>query len=421
MHSPELPEHKVLERLHRSQILWLPLVFAGGLPFVMGGLITVDPEGIFGWSGAIAFNLGFHVVAFLGISHAYRQFSYLYTGSPWMWAVPVGRWLLLFPVPVLVVGLLIVALATYGPLGGTWIGRLYSVRTDALRFPLWRKTGEVFRPTIKRFSWTDLTGRPPKAATLPEKGRGAAKREALSRLKLLFLLPEAGLLTWLVSQGIRWQPRPSTLVALMATAFGLWLGSLLLQAFPGLAEKLRWDRAQPLAPYLRSGALLLPAAGCVLGILGGACAAQRDIRLVGMLLKLLGPSFGVLLFASVFRNRLDPGLFLTWFFLYLGLEVLGPLLETSPALASRAVILALAAPVLGLVAGLALGPALLRPFTWRHLFDKRLPGGFRTTLAAVGFTAVLPLGGLAAPLWIWARERLWPRYGPPPRVETLDG
>ncbi len=51
-------------------------------------------------------------------------------------------------------------------------------------------------------------------------------------------------------------------------------------------------------------------------------------------------------------------------------------------------------------------PWLLRPYRWRDLFDPRFPSQLRALLASL---AVMPLGGLAVPLWIFLRHRWWPR------------
>ena len=55
---------------------------------------------------------------------------------------------------------------------------------------------------------------------------------------------------------------------------------------------------------------------------------------------------------------------------------------------------------------------LLRPFSLKHVFDRRLLLRFRAVLLFMVLSAALPLGGLAVPFWIYARHRLWPRYEP---------
>ena len=54
-------------------------------------------------------------------------------------------------------------------------------------------------------------------------------------------------------------------------------------------------------------------------------------------------------------------------------------------------------------------PWLLRPFERADFLSPRLPFQLRTVLALLWLTAILPLGGLAIPLWIFARQRILPR------------
>ncbi len=58
------------------------------------------------------------------------------------------------------------------------------------------------------------------------------------------------------------------------------------------------------------------------------------------------------------------------------------------------------------LAGLAFGPWLLRSFSVCHLFDHHVPGRVRAALASFAIPAVLPLGGLVIPVWIFLRHRL---------------
>jgi hypothetical protein len=233
---------------------------------------------------------------------------------------------------------------------------------------------------------------------------------------LLFLAPEAGLLTWFVLKIGGWQLRESTMIVLMIIVVILALGSVLLQAIPGAAEKLGWQRVQALSSYLRSGTLFLPAAGGLIGVLGGAATARGDIRLAGALLDLFALFLALLGTVYALRGfvtkRFDLGQFAAWGLLYSALATLGLLLKTaaSGGLAHRVVLLVIAVPCLHLLAGIVLLPALLRPFTPNDIWDSRRSCSLRVILALLTLTAVLPLGGLAAPFWIWARQKLWTRF-----------
>lgn len=54
--------------------------------------------------------------------------------------------------------------------------------------------------------------------------------------------------------------------------------------------------------------------------------------------------------------------------------------------------------------------ALLRPFGPGDILDPAWPRPLRRTLLFLTITALLPLGGLAVPAWIWIRARRWPQF-----------
>ncbi len=67
------------------------------------------------------------------------------------------------------------------------------------------------------------------------------------------------------------------------------------------------------------------------------------------------------------------------------------------------------APLAGIVLGVGGLSWLLHPFPPGLAFCRRTDRGLRRPLAFVAWTAILPLGGLAIPIWIYLRERYWPR------------
>jgi hypothetical protein len=207
------------------------------------------------------------------------------------------------------------------------------------------------------------------------------------------------------------------LVPALLAAIALLSSSFLLQGLPPIARRFRWKRIEnSLNLYLHHGVLLLPAALVLGGCAGGLLAAKGEIQTLGGWIEfaaqiiLLQGVLSIFPAASGEISRFDIWLLPIATVLSLAFDVLGKVLKVDPAFAERSVFLVQAIPLLGLLAGLALLPALLRPFTWRHIFDRRLPFGFRTVLTVLALTAILPLGGLAVPFWIWARQRLWPRY-----------
>lgn len=66
------------------------------------------------------------------------------------------------------------------------------------------------------------------------------------------------------------------------------------------------------------------------------------------------------------------------------------------------------APLLGVFPGITHLDWLLRPYAANRMFSRELPLRLRATLAFLTFTGLLPLGGLAAPVWIASRRRGWP-------------
>lgn len=281
------------------------------------------------------------------------------------------------------------------------IGDLYALHKEARRHSAWRRVE---------------LGHAPLRTRIGGDGRASIRRAALSRIAILLLAPEAGLLTCLlVRRSGRETLLEPVIVPALWTAAVLLFSSILLQALPPFARRLRWERIETgWTPYLQHGVLLLPASLFLGGCAGGLLAAQGEIpqifvKLAALIIFLLCCVF-VLLGVSTKGHGLDLGLVSAACALYAALLVMNEGLMVDPALAARSVLLLRALPVLGLVAGLALMPALLRPYTWRHLFDRRLPCSFRAVLAILSLTAILPLGGLAVPFWIWARQKLWPRY-----------
>lgn len=84
------------------------------------------------------------------------------------------------------------------------------------------------------------------------------------------------------------------------------------------------------------------------------------------------------------------------------------------ALADRAdllvVLWAVAFLLCGMLPSLILLPWLLRPFKIRQILSPGTPLALRAALIIFFSTAIAPFGGLAVPLWVAARQRLWPRF-----------
>jgi hypothetical protein len=258
-----------------------------------------------------------------------------------------------------------------------------------------------------------------------ESGEILHRRFAFFRLKTFLLLLEAGALAWLCAR----LGRP--LFSLDTFPFAQMAPWLILAAAGVIVEVpflvmrvVGWfqrDRSS-YHPYGRSlifTQLALPA-GLLLGTL---LAVDKTEGTLGLLLIVIGLGSAIastLLFGPISFLLLLPGrqtaVILAWAALFFELFVVGAVMYYHPDLAPPFMNLLKAAvalsPVFSLMLFFGLNGWLLHPFSLRHLFEKRLPGRTRTALAAVCLTAVLPLGGIAIPFWIYAHHRLWPRYEP---------
>jgi hypothetical protein len=268
--------------------------------------------------------------------------------------------------------------------------------------------------------WFSQWRRP--AGLTRSEGQGRKDQEiiALYRLKTLLLVLESMSLTVLLfripslrvvlSTGLR--PAFWTAVALAGTGAMIQTVGLLARLFraPRLSEHLSRH------PYGRY--LLLTQAAFLAGTYGGVVLMQASIEQFGMLLCLcmaLCTTFtAFLLILPISVSKPDMTL---WGLLYLALLALGGLIGLEGEgwrsnLLSFFLLSAALSPLWSLGLAFALGGWLVRPFSLRHVFDRRLPRRFRMALGFTIVSAALPFGSLAVPFWIYARHRLWPRYEP---------
>jgi hypothetical protein len=243
-------------------------------------------------------------------------------------------------------------------------------------------------------------------------------------MKTLCLFLDAGALAWVSAHFGRplfsFGSFPVAQIApyLFVAAVGLILeGILSAQRFLG------WFRRRELSslPYGRSVAFT--SLTLVGGLLFGSLVALGDISTAGHLLGVVG--LGAVLLTAVIVGAVDflaarprRQVFVTfaWVALFFEVFVAGSVMWAQPELAppfgtlfTTAIALT---PLWSAALFIGLGRQLLHPFRLRHLFDRRLPGPVRGAMAAVALTAALPLGGLMIPFWIYAQNRLWPRYEP---------
>ncbi len=80
---------------------------------------------------------------------------------------------------------------------------------------------------------------------------------------------------------------------------------------------------------------------------------------------------------------------------------------------------ALLTPVWSLLLFRRFGHWLARPFLWRDLSDLQLSSRVRTALVFLKWTAILPGGGLAIPVWITLRSFLDREFRQARMIETF--
>ncbi len=276
-------------------------------------------------------------------------------------------------------------------------------------------------PQAARARWAS---RPSTLSTDRESSEVMEARSAFHRLKTLLLFLDAGALAWVLT--LAGQPLFSfNSLPLRQIAPYLFLAALGLTAEGVLLAQrlLGWFRRQELSslPYGRS--VTFTQLTLIAGLLFGSLLAVDKAAIAGHLLVVTGLS-AVLLSALIFgpasfllaRPRNQTFTTLSWALLFFETFVVGAVMYSQPELAPPFVALfhiALAfTPAWSIALFFGLGGWLIHPFRLRHLFDRRLPGATRGVLAGVVLTTALPFGGLAIPFWIYAQNRLWPRYEP---------
>ncbi len=83
--------------------------------------------------------------------------------------------------------------------------------------------------------------------------------------------------------------------------------------------------------------------------------------------------------------------------------------DVAPRTLNPLALIASAVP-LGVLLGAGLLPALLHPFSLGQLRRGELPPDIRRAVVFLAVTALLPLGGLAIPAWLWLKDRRWTGY-----------
>ncbi len=316
------------------------------------------------------------------------------------------------------------ALLFVNPSRRTLTGQAHDSRSSAARVPVWRRLQEGVREQWQGKPWFRQWHRP-FGLDNPDRG-GRADEQAIRvyRWKTLTLVLEGGALLEILMALARRAPNLQPLLNsavryIMFISASLAVLGLAIQAVGFSARLLRIQNlADSLSRHPYGRYLLLAQTAFLAGIEGEFLLSQRQITQFGTLLSLGSilcvMVLGVMMILSPFLE-LNRRTLLVWAALFLTLGALGAVVAVlgenriETFLATYEVLAALT-PLWSLGLFLALGGWLLRPFSWKHVFDRRLPRRLRATLALLALTAALPLGGLAIPLWIYTRHRILPRY-----------
>jgi hypothetical protein len=325
-------------------------------------------------------------------------------------AAPV---LWLFAIPGMVLGFTAFLLADPSHKSLTWLA--YAGRTSAVRTLAWRRLQGGLRQHWQEKPWFVQWTRPTGLAPSRNLEEADAQITSFYRLKSLLLVLDSAFVFGAAPAGAR----NAALPWVLWTAAALASVGMIVQLAGLSARLLRVSLAQSFSRHPYGRYLLLTQAAFLAGLYMAALWAAGQVQPFGVLLCLGGALCGVLavlfLFFTLAASPHGPDMTL-WAVLFLSLSAWGALIALDGAadqtsLATLRVLSALA-PLWSLGLYLALSGWLLRPFSWRHVFDPTADWKLRTALGFMILTVALPLGGLAIPFLIFARHRVLRRYEP---------
>ncbi|HYO15721.1 MAG TPA: hypothetical protein VE685_21190 [Thermoanaerobaculia bacterium] len=372
----------------------------------------------------IAASSSLHLVAFtVFLLHARREASRLRLSRRASIALIAISALWLLPLPYFFLAFLLYFPMSLKP-SNTLISEALIREKVAGRSPLWLRFEDRLRVLWPEISPLWRWWSPPRPVDREvERSQEEDRILRLYNLESYSLGFDAAALAWALvwisehqpvwSQGLGWIHCTVLTISFLLFAVGFCAAAvhivLLFLRSPG---RLRMLDRYPYANYLAKTQFC-----CFLGWISGLTLRTYGARQIAgilisfsMLLVLLKCYYHLLmLLVPQVRSRQRPLDALIGIAL---LVLLPTLVAISPAWGSLTATLALWAvlyPVRAFLLGRFLVPWLLRPFAWEDLFASGIPIRLRVLLASLAAPAVLPLGGLAAPLQIFARHKLWPR------------
>ncbi len=375
-----------------------------------------------GYVPALMASLLCHLFAAAGIVHwlfpkvwrtntgEWRRF--LLIGLPVFWLIPLPFFFML--------GFLMVFLVDAGT-GGQLVEKAYAHRHRMGRLASWFRLEETLRRQLKQAPWWRRWLRwpkPPATEVTPERER--TRLLWLYRSKSFTLAFESAgfgfLMYWITERWpwteiLGWGFVLALLVAPVAALGGTLIVAVhLVHRMTRTRSRLRVLDHHPYAAYLVTTQLTF-----VMGAAAGMCLYKESGETLAGVYFWAGSVGFFAAFVRMFPPVAGKDLRYPWDVLWMALSF--ALLSSSfsmtqaPANVHREMALlrlvVLNSPFFSAYA-VAQVPWLLRPFTAKDVLSPGLPRRLRLTLAFLVLTTALPLGGLAIPLWIFARHRLLP-------------
>jgi|GEM_PF-1179910 len=244
----------------------------------------------------------------------------------------------------------------------------------------------------------------------------------LHTLKSVALVFEGAALYWLVA----WSSRGVLGWVISGSAVGLCLVSLVLAGI-GLLLFLtrpfqRWFREKVswrfLFQYSAHRCLITAPLAFLTGLRLGFALHRDNSGMFWECVVAISLARVVIVLPRVFRSMFKPSHLsdgVGIYFLFIAITVLG-ILTVNEHVWTGAVLWLFGLCTIALPLAVTLFvlrellDALLRPFRPRDILDPAWSRPLRRTLFFLMITAVLPLGGLAVPAWIWIRYRYWPQF-----------
>lgn len=331
--------------------------------------------------------------------------------------------------PLLVLGLLVAFDATHkesSVVSAAWRG-------GVARLASWRRLLERLRSAWQQRSWTRrLRGAPPHLDALVETGETDRQLVWLYRLKSSACFFEAALLSGVLLAGVDrgWLTQhlaDFVLGALEIATLGVGLSGTVAMVVVFLRRWLRLPvRVAGVDGRLLTTYWTLPYLLSATGLLFGFGLHRQDPALLGGILFWIGATgvaahFGPLMLGFVVNLPEDGEGRQMWllFFVLLAFLAMGFVRPKTPEPSVPALppelhmeLSGLFVPYLALlepIGSFLLLGWFLRPIRPRDLMGSALPLRLRRRFRFLAATELMPLGGLAVPLWIYLRPRWWPR------------